>query len=275
MMQLKKQVYKKIVSLEHMLQKIEKFLEKAPEGSLKWQYKNGKIYYYQQYLENCSDQWKRRYIKKQNIELAQLLAQKQYYLLAKPVVEKQLKRLKNFIGIYSDDELTNVYEALSEERKYLVVPLKRSLKQKIETWKNEQYEANTKYPENLRYDTEQGEKVRSKSEVIIANLLYQKQKNLLYKYERPLQFVIDGQVKVFYPDFTILNVKTGKIVYWEHAGRMDDSYYVNDFIRKINLYINHGMLPGQDFVVSYETQNCPLDITAVKQMIKNIAFYGI
>ena len=274
-MQLKKQVYKKIVSLEHMLQKIEKFLEKAPEGSLKWQYKNGKIYYYQQYLENCSDQWKRRYIKKQNIELAQLLAQKQYYLLAKPVVEKQLKRLKNFIGIYSDDELTNVYEALSEERKYLVVPLKRSLKQKIETWKNEQYEANTKYPENLRYDTEQGEKVRSKSEVIIANLLYQKQKNLLYKYERPLQFVIDGQVKVFYPDFTILNVKTGKIVYWEHAGRMDDSYYVNDFIRKINLYINHGMLPGQDFVVSYETQNCPLDITAVKQMIKNIAFYGI
>ena len=90
-----------------------------------------------------------------------------------------------------------------------------------------------------------------------------------------MQFVIDGQVKVFYPDFTILNVKTGKIVYWEHAGRMDDSYYVNDFIRKINLYINHGMLPGQDFVVSYETQNCPLDITAVKQMIKNIAFYGI
>ena len=49
------------------------------------------------------------------------------------------------------------------------------------------------------------------------------------------------------------NVQTGKIVYWEHAGRMDDPYYVNDFIRKINLYIKHGMLPGLDFAVSYET----------------------
>lgn len=274
-MQLKKQIQRKIVSLELMLQKIEKFLAKAPEGCLKWQYKNGKIYYYQQYLENCSEQWKRRYIKKENKELAQLLAQKQYYLLAKPVVEKQLKRLRTFVGMYSDDELTNVYESLNEERKQLIVPLKFSLKQKIEAWKKEQYEANPKYPENLRYDTEQGEKVRSKSEVIIANLLYQNQKNLFYKYERPLQIIIDGQVKVFYPDFTILNVQTGKIVYWEHAGRMDDPYYVNDFIRKINLYINHGMLLGQDFVVSYETQNCPLDIHAVKQMIKNIAFCGV
>ena len=36
---------------ERTLVKIDKFLENAPVGCLKWQYKGGNIYYYQQYGE--------------------------------------------------------------------------------------------------------------------------------------------------------------------------------------------------------------------------------
>lgn len=77
------------------------------------------------------------------------------------------------------------------------------------------------HPENLRYETEQGDLVRSKSEVIIANILYQHRKDILYKYERPLEVMSDGKERNIYPDFTILNIHTGKVTYWEHAGRMD------------------------------------------------------
>ena len=78
--------------------------------------------------------------------------------------------------------------------------------------------------------------VRSKSEAIIANILHNNKLNILYKYERPLKIIVDGKEKIIYPDFTIFNVHSGKITYWEHAGRMDDPYYANEFVKKINSF---------------------------------------
>ena len=135
------------------------------------------------------------------------------------------------------------------------------------------YEKNTMYPENLRYETERGDVVRSKSEVIIANILYQNREHILYKYERPLEIVENGRKKTIYPDFTIINKHTGKITYWEHAGRMDDPYYANDFVRRINAYVSNDLLLGRDVVITYETQNTPLDIKVVKQLVEEVVCF--
>ena len=112
--------------------------------------------------------------------------------------------------------------------------------------------------------------VRSKSEVIIADILYRNRKDILYKYERPLEVIESGRQKLIYPDFTIINKHTGKILYWEHAGRMDDSYYANDFIKKINTYISNNLLLGRDVIVTYETLNTPLDIKVVKHLVQQV-----
>lgn len=77
-------------------------------------------------------------------------------------------------------------------------------------------------------------------------------------------------MKTIYPDFTILNKHTGTITYWEHAGRMDDPYYANDFVKKINAYISNNLLPGRDVVITYESQNTPLDIKVVKQLVEQV-----
>jgi hypothetical protein len=62
--------------------------------------------------------------------------------------------------------------------------------------------------------------VRSKSEVIIANMLFER--GIPFKYEMPL-FAPDG---TFYlPDFTI--IWNGEEWYWEHLGRMEDENYRN------------------------------------------------
>ena len=126
------------------------------------------------------------------------------------------------------------------------------------------------FPENLRYETEQGDMVRSKSEVIIANLLYRNKTDIIYKYEKPLEVIENGRKKTIYPDFTIMNVHTGKVTYWEHAGIMDDAFYANEFVKKMNLYITNGLMPGKDVVVTFESQGNPLDIRVVKRLVKEI-----
>ena len=67
--------------------------------------------------------------------------------------------------------------------------------------------------------------VRSKSEVIIANMLFER--NIPFKYEKPL-FASDG---TFYlPDFTVS--WQGEEWYWEHLGPMDQEEYRNHWETK-------------------------------------------
>jgi len=70
------------------------------------------------------------------------------------------------------------------------------------------------FEEYLIHRTARGEMVRSKSEVIIANALTAKCVD--YAYERPL--TIEGVTK--YPDFTIEDMESGRILYWEHCGML-------------------------------------------------------
>ena len=110
--------------------------------------------------------------------------------------------------------------------------------------------------------------VRSKSELIIANILYKNREMLKYKYERPLELMIERHTQTIYPDFTILNVRTGKLVYWEHAGRMDDPRYAANFVKKINTYIDNEIIPGKDLIVTYETVNSPIVIQHIQLQIE-------
>ena len=102
---------------------------------------------------------------------------------------------------------------MTEDRQSLIIPLEENCTHRIRAWEQETYEPCNKYPETLRYETNAGEFVRSKSEVIIANLLHMKADQLLYKYERPLKLRYQGRKIIVYPDFTIINTQTGKWSY--------------------------------------------------------------
>ncbi len=242
---------KQIEEMEKQLRMIDEFQCGAPQGCLKYQRRNENILFYHQYMDESTKKWDRKYIRKENIALAKDLAQKHYYTAVRPVLEKSLKELNKFITQYHPEEIEKIYDCLSPERKMLIVPLHDSKEARIQKWNVEKYETNDLYPENLKFETEQGDFVRSKSEVIIANLLCRYREDILYKYERPLGVLVDGRMKTIYPDFTILNVHTGKIMYWEHAGRMDDPNYASDFVKKVNTYVSNDLLPGRDVVFTY------------------------
>lgn len=263
-------VEEEIIRLEKLLETIHLFLENSPEGCLKWQYRNGKLYYYHQHMkieDEKTCKWTREYIKKEKAELATVLAEKQYYIMIKPILEKQLQEMKRFIHLFPQNKTEEIYDSLCEERRNLFVPVNLEVKKIQKAWLDEKYEQASMYSEHLKYETEQGEVVRSKSELIIANLLYQNKNHLLYKYERPLEVKADGKIKIIYPDFSILNIHTGKIKYWEHAGKMDNPCYADEFVKKFNTYSANGLLPGRDVLLTFETSEYPLDIKNVKRIV--------
>lgn len=52
------------------------------------------------------------------------------------------------------------------------------------------------------------------------------------------------------------------------AGLMDDAFYANEFVKKMNTYIANGLMIGRDVVVTNETSLTTLDINVVKKLIK-------
>ena len=107
-------------------------------------------------------------------------------------------------------------------------------------------EENTIHPDGLVYRAGSGVAVRSKSERTIADAL--DQNGIPYNYEEPL--VLGGERR--YPDFTIYRPYDGKMVLWEHFGRMDDGGYRQKAIEKLTLYARYGYLPFDNLICSYE-----------------------
>ncbi len=126
---------------------------------------------------------------------------------------------------------------------------------------------------NLIHRTERGEAVRSKSEVIIANLLYNevfKEGFGDYRYEEPL--VAGGSVR--YPDFTIEDAATGTTVYWEHLGMMHDPEYRARWEKKLEWYREQDILPHEEgggsqgtLVITRDDEQGGIDSERLKRLI--------
>lgn len=119
------------------------------------------------------------------------------------------------------------------------------------------------YEAGLIHKTARGELVRSKSEVIIADALYDS--NIDYVYEKELSLGDDG-IKI--PDFTIDDAESGTTFYWEHCGMMTDYSYRSRWDAKRELYEKHGIKEGENLIVSYDSENGSIDSQAIRKLIK-------
>jgi exodeoxyribonuclease V alpha subunit len=91
---------------------------------------------------------------------------------------------------------------------------------------------------DLIHRTSKGEYVRSKSELAIANMLWDR--NIYYKYEQPLYSKDGTEWKL--PDFTI-RTEDDETYYWEHLGRLEnDPQYAEDWEEKKKWYKRNGYI---------------------------------
>lgn len=125
--------------------------------------------------------------------------------------------------------------------------------------------------ERLIHRTGNGLAVRSKSELLIAEAL--ENKNVPFRYEQPLT----RGGKTYFPDFTISDELTGRTVYWEHLGMLDDESYVRSWNRKSSWYRSNGILPYEENssgnAVLVTTQDSPqsgLDMAEVRRLIEEV-----
>lgn len=90
----------------------------------------------------------------------------------------------------------------------------------------------------LIHRTRKGIAVRSKSELIISDLLFAK--GIEFEYERRLVGK-DGSWRS--PDFTIEDDTTGTMIYWEHLGMLQRPSYKKKWEAKLEWYRSNGVLP--------------------------------
>ena len=120
--------------------------------------------------------------------------------------------------------------------------------------------------DKTEYYTSKGERVRSKSEKIIADELYRY--NIPYKYEMPIQLRVGNRSIPFYPDFTAMNKRTGKRWMIEHFGMMDKASYYENSLQKLEIYERNNMLVGVDLIFLHETSGIPLSINSLRKYIE-------
>lgn len=244
--------------LETIINRAKRGLEAVPEGRLRISCDKNKPRYYQYISANNET-----YIPKAEMERARLLAQKNYNESVVKKAETRLKQIRKITKNYSDDEIEKIYTSMNKERQALITPVEPTWNQLLKKWNEEEYQGK-EFKEGMPLIlTEKGERVRSKSEKILADYFYRN--NILYKYEKPLYLKGYG---IIYPDFTFLSKKTHQEIYWEHEGMMDKQDYARTAVRKIELYQLNDIYPGEQLIMSFESEQNPLNSRLIEKLTK-------
>ena len=113
---------------------------------------------------------------------------------------------------------------------------------------------------NRKLVTLRGEEVRSKSELLIANILYLE--NIMYFYES--SFRLGGETVV--PDF-VIPLKDGNYDIWEHLGLLEQEQYQKRWAWKKNLYTKNNYVENLNLIITKDTQG-GFDTRDIQYMIQ-------
>ena len=202
-----------------------------------------------------------KYLHADEMPLVKALAQKQYDQKLLRTAQAELKTLLQLQKKSASPCAEEVYSYLSPRRKQLVTPIELTDQEYVFQWEKMSYTPKPFSEGTPEYYTVKGERVRSKSEVLIANTLTEI--GIPYHYEKPLLL---GS-KIIHPDFSILWVKARKTLYLEHLGMMDDPEYAESAVSRINLYMQNQIFPGDQLLLTFETRNYPLNTRILKMQL--------
>ncbi len=204
-----------------------------------------------------------KYLRRDEIQVAKQLAQKGYDKKMLEWAEKAESRLSNLIDCYAHNEPEIIYNSLSDIKRKMVVPYYVSDEVFLEKWLGKWRCDRNTFEKTDIILTERGERVRSKSEKIIADKLYAE--GIPYVYEP--EVVLDDGERAF-PDFAALNIRTRKEYLFEHFGRMDEIGYCRKNIRKIEDYALSGYLLGDGLLATFETSGNVFDTRYLDAVVK-------
>lgn len=105
--------------------------------------------------------------------------------------------------------------------------------------------------------------VRSKSEVIIANMLYEA--NIDFEYEK----FLEENGKRFLPDFTFEDA-AGDPIIWEHLGMLSNPAYKESWDKKLAFYKSIGFEEGTNLFTTIDHENGSIDSDEIREVLETI-----
>jgi len=241
----------------NLLSLYEKALAELPEGKLRYRLMNGIPRYF---LLDAKSK-KEIYIHKDDMDFVYQLKYRR--LLEESITtmktnlsiqEKFLKKYKSYDPIACQSRLGKAYQDAPEI--FHQLHGKRTKRQSYQ---------NRLYQDELIHKASFGMLFRSRSEAMIAELLHEA--GIPFYYEARLVLYDEWGEKHFYcPDFTI-ELPDGRIIYWEHFGRMDLKDYREKNYKRLTVYHFNQIFPPDNLIITMESQKGGINITAIKQII--------
>ena len=225
---------------------------------------------YVEYYQLCKDRTNYgNYILLKDSKAAARLAQNDYNKKVIRLLQKEINAIKFYFIRSKATALLKLYTKMPPSRQKLITPVTLSREQYSEQWLAVSWQG-LPFTENIpEFYSSTGVRVRSKSEVLIADALTRHK--IPYRYEYTLQLKKSQNKKspvILHPDFMCLNIRTRKEFYWEHLGLMDSPEYAKNAAGKLRLFTENGIFPGRNLIVTMETQTEPLSTQTIDMTIK-------
>lgn len=257
---LKSELYSRKYYLEKLLEECNRNFRKGKESDRLIVTVNRGRYEY--WLRKKGEE-KRIYMSQRNMDKVRKMVNNEYRKKVAIQAKKELRMIDQMLRFYEKSKAEDVYYGMHRARQVLVEPIWLSDEEYVRQWMNKEYMTKG-VPEDMdSFITKRGERVRSKSEVLIANAL--NDANIPYRYEEAIKV---GKC-VYHPDFTCLNVRMRKTIYWEHLGKMGDEQYADLNASKISKYMSAGFFLGDKLICTMETMNCALGTKTIENTIRN------
>ncbi len=261
------QIIHEINKLEKCIRSVSSELErskrKVPENVRLRAIRHGSGYQY--FMRIRGSDTNGEYIRKEKNDLASILAQIEF----DEILSEKLREASEIMKKCGTSCVENVFRTalarLSPGKRELVVLPYITDEDYIINWQRQDYEKLQFREDAPEFYSRRGARVRSKSEVIIADAL--DDMGVPFLYEKPL-YLKSGTV---HPDFTLLNIKNRKELYWEHFGMMDDREYRDNAFLKIREYESNGLYQPGSVIWTFETGKYPMNTRDIRNMIKDLS----
>lgn len=244
---------------QYLLQIYRNALRTLPKGRLRYRLMEGTV----RYFTTDPDTKKEVYIKKKDMGKVHQLKYRRLLEEAIKTIERNLSLQTDFLKKYKSYDPAACQSRLGKAYQDAPELLHQmgGRRQKKESYQNHYRR------EDLIHKTSFDMYFRSKSEAMIAELLHEA--GIPFFYESRLVLYDEmGEKHYYYPDFTIV-LPDGRVIYWEHWGRMDSSEYREKNYKKLTVYHCNNIYPPTNLIVTMESRKGGIDAAAIHHIIQH------
>lgn len=258
-----------LLFLKHEADYYNKMLQSSPDGMLMSSIQNGKRFFLHAVASgeypSGQKKYRRRVIDKDSNMIRQLAA-KEYARIALQLIERNMRVLELAHNGLKDFTFKEIRTQMKKPYSYLPEEALAGIRhhgiddKRLKEWAEAAYEQSAYKPEEKIHTTSRGLKVRSRAELLIAEMLYRY--GIPFRYEQ----VIHAGKYEFAPDFTFLGAD-GLEFYWEYCGMMSVAHYVDRQIWKRGVYEGIGMYEWSNVIYTYDEKDA-IDMREIEFIIR-------